>query len=111
MVNQLRKGTKMILHSQTVLAAQVLQLEASKRAASERKSRKRKRNQKSGDLSKEQAEDLIAQIEIGAQIEGEVEPEQVQASSAKGTVGAAERQDTIRVFAKKIQQRPAINSM
>jgi hypothetical protein len=33
----------MLLHGQTLLAAQVLQLEASNKAASERKSRKRKR--------------------------------------------------------------------
>ena len=50
----------MLLHGQTLLAARVLQLEASNKAASERKSRKRKRIQKGGDLSKEQAEDLIA---------------------------------------------------
>jgi hypothetical protein len=60
MVNQPRKGTEMILHSQTLLAARVLQLEASNRAASERKSHKRKRIQKGGDLSNEQAEDLMA---------------------------------------------------
>jgi hypothetical protein len=71
MVNQLRKGTEMIPHSQTLLAARVLQLEASNRAASERKSRKRKRIQKGGDLSKEQAEDLTTQIDVGAQIDGE----------------------------------------
>ena len=60
MVEQLRKGTEMILHSQTLLAARVLQLEASNRAASERKSRKRKRIQKDRDLLKEEAEDLMA---------------------------------------------------
>ena len=60
MMDQLQKGTAMILHSQTLLAARVLQLEASNRAASERKSRKRKQIQEGGDLSKEQAEELIA---------------------------------------------------
>jgi hypothetical protein len=71
MMDQLQKGTAMILHSQTLLAARVLQLEASNRAASERKSRKRKRIQEGGDLSKEQAEDLIAQCDVGAQVEEE----------------------------------------
>jgi hypothetical protein len=61
----------MLLHGQTLLAARVLQLEASNKAASERKSRKEKRIQKGGDLSKEQAEDLIAQCDVGAQVEGE----------------------------------------
>lgn len=50
----------MLLHRQTLLAAQVLQLKASNKAASERKSRKRKQIQKGGDLLKEEAEDLIA---------------------------------------------------
>jgi hypothetical protein len=49
----------------------VLQLEASNKAASKRKSRKRKRIQKGGDLLKEQAEDLIAQCDVRAQVEGE----------------------------------------
>ena len=61
----------MLLHRQTLLAARVLQLEASNKAASERKSRKRKRIQKGGDLSREEAEDLIAQCDVRAQIKGE----------------------------------------
>ena len=70
-VDQLQRGTAMLLHGQTLLAARVLQLEASNKAASERKSRKRKRIQKGGDLSKEEAEDLIAQCDVEAQVEGE----------------------------------------
>ena len=54
-VEQLKKGTEMILHSQILLAARVLQLEASNRAASEHKSRKRRRIKKGGDLSKKEA--------------------------------------------------------
>ena len=49
----------------------MLQLKASNKAASERKSRKRKRIQKGRDLSKEEAEDLIAQCDVGAQVKGE----------------------------------------
>lgn len=70
-VDQLQRGTAMLLHGQTLLAARVLQLEASNKAASERKSRKRKRIQKGGDLSREEAEDLIAQCDVRAQIKGE----------------------------------------
>jgi hypothetical protein len=70
-VDQLQRGTAILLHGQTLLAARVLQLEASNKAASERKSRKRKRIQEGGDLSKEEAEDLMAQCDVGAQIEGE----------------------------------------
>jgi hypothetical protein len=83
MVEQLRKGTEMILHSQTLLAARVLQLEASNRAASERKSRKRKRIQKDGDLSKEEAEDLMAQLDIEAQVEGEMRKGRTRTGAGK----------------------------
>jgi hypothetical protein len=40
--DQLQRGTAMLLHGQTLLAARVLQLEAPNKAAAERKSRKRK---------------------------------------------------------------------
>lgn len=83
MMDQLQKGTAMILHSQTLLAARVLQLEASNKAASERKSRKRKRIQKGGDLSKEQATDLIAQCDVGAQIEGEMREGRARTGAGK----------------------------
>jgi hypothetical protein len=61
----------------------VLQLEASNKAASERKSRKRKRIQKGGDLSKEEAEDLIAQCDVGAQVEGETRGGRVRTGAGK----------------------------
>ena len=61
----------MLLHRQTLLAARVLQLKASNKAASERKLRKRKQIQKGRDLLKEEAEDLIAQCDVRAQIKGE----------------------------------------
>ncbi|EUC26892.1 hypothetical protein COCCADRAFT_31459 [Bipolaris zeicola 26-R-13] len=69
MFDQLGKGTEMILHSQTLLAARVLQPKASNKAASEHKSRKRKRIQEGGDLSKEQAEDLTAELNVRAQVD------------------------------------------
>jgi len=83
MVEQLRKGTEMILHSQTLLAARVLQLEASNRTASERKSRKRKRIQAGGDLSKEQAEDIITQLDVGAQVEEETREGRARTGAGK----------------------------
>ena len=45
-------------------------------------------------------------MDVGAQVEEETRkgrPEQVRASSAKGTASAAERLDTIRAHAKKMQ--------
>ncbi|KAF1922302.1 uncharacterized protein M421DRAFT_78789 [Didymella exigua CBS 183.55] len=82
-IDQLQRGTAMLLHWQRLLAARVLQLEASNKAASERKSRKRKRNQKGGDLSREQAEDLIAQCDVGAQVEGETREGRARTGAGK----------------------------
>ena len=59
-VNQLQRGTAMLLHGQTLLAARVLQLKALNKTTSEHKLRKRKRIQKARDLLKEEAEDSIA---------------------------------------------------
>ncbi|KAF2745975.1 hypothetical protein M011DRAFT_404980, partial [Sporormia fimetaria CBS 119925] len=79
MVEQLRKGTEIILHSQTLLAARVVQLEASNKAASERKSRKKRRIQNGGDLSKQEAEELIAQLDV----EGEMRESRARTSVGK----------------------------
>ena len=61
----------------------MLQLEASNKAASERKSRKQKRIQEGGDLLKEQAEDLIAQWDVRTQIEGETREGRARAGGSK----------------------------
>jgi hypothetical protein len=50
----------MMLHNGTLLAAQLLYQEGIATSATERKSRKRKRIQKGGTLSKEEADDIIA---------------------------------------------------
>jgi hypothetical protein len=65
----------------------VLQLEASNKAASERKSRKRKHIQKGGDLSKEEAEDLIAQYDVEAQVKGESREGRVRTGTGKRAKG------------------------
>lgn len=65
----------------------MLQLEASNKAASKRKSRKRKRIQEGDDLSKEEAEDLIAQRDVGAQVEGESREGRVRTGTGKRAKG------------------------
>jgi hypothetical protein len=90
-VDQLQRGTAMLLHGQTLLAARVLQLEASNKAASERKSRKRKRIQRGGNLSKEEAEDLIAQCDVKAQIEGESREGRARTGAGKRGKGHCRR--------------------
>ncbi len=61
----------------------MLQLEASNKAASERKSRKRKRIQAGGDLSKEEAEDLVSQLDVRAQVEGETREGRARTGAGK----------------------------
>jgi len=61
----------MILHSQALLAARVVDLEKANKAASERKQRKRKRIQKGGTLLLTEADDLLAQQDVEAQLERE----------------------------------------
>ena len=73
----------MILHSQTLLAARVIQHEASNGAAPEYKSCKKKRIQKGRDLSKEETEDLIAQFDVEAQVEGEMREGSIRTGTGK----------------------------
>ena len=61
----------------------MLQLEASNKAASKRKSRKRKRIQKGGNLSKEEADNLIAQYDVRVQVEGETCKDRVKTGTSK----------------------------
>jgi hypothetical protein len=63
MVQQMQKGAEMMLHNGTLLAAQLLHQEAVATSATERKTRKRKRIQKGGTLSQEEADDIKARRE------------------------------------------------
>ena len=65
----------------------MLQLEASNKAASKRKSRRRKRIQEGDDLSKEEAEDLIAQHNVKAQVKGESREGRVRTGTGKRAKG------------------------
>jgi hypothetical protein len=71
MLDQLKKSAQMMVHSQALLAGQVARLEKANKAASDRKQRKRKRIQKGGDLSRAEADELVAEKDVEAQLEGE----------------------------------------
>jgi hypothetical protein len=60
-MQQLHRGVEIVMHSATLIAQHNEQLQAANTAASERKSRKRKRIQKGGTLTQEEAEDIVAQ--------------------------------------------------
>jgi hypothetical protein len=82
-VLQVKRGSTKRDHSHTLLKARIAKLEQANQAASERKKRKTKRIQKGGDFSKEQAEDLIAQCDVGAQIEGETRESRARTGASK----------------------------
>jgi hypothetical protein len=59
-VLQVKKGSVIKVHTNTLLEARIAALEQANNAATERKKRKKKRIQKGGTLSQAEAEDLIA---------------------------------------------------
>jgi hypothetical protein len=71
LMQQFYRGVEIVVHSATLIAQHNEQLQAANTAASERKSRKRKRIQKGGTLTQEEAEDIVAQREALAEAEAE----------------------------------------
>lgn len=67
-VLQVKKGLTLKVHSHTLLKARIANLGQANKAASERKSRKRKQIQKGGDISKAEAAELVAQKDAEAQV-------------------------------------------
>jgi hypothetical protein len=71
-----------VMHSATLIAQHNKQLQAANTAASARKSRKRKRIQKRGTLTQEEAEDIVAQRAALALAEAERRKERRAASGS-----------------------------
>jgi hypothetical protein len=71
LMQQFYRGVEIMMHSATLMAQHNKQLEAANTAASERRSRKRKRIQKGGTLTQEEADDIVAQREALALAEAE----------------------------------------
>jgi hypothetical protein len=81
-VHQFQKGAEMMVHTQVLMAAEIVRLWATNKAASERKARKRKRIQLGGTLSQQEAEEIIAAQEVVVQAEAERCEERVQAGGS-----------------------------
>ncbi|EAT84526.1 hypothetical protein SNOG_08250 [Parastagonospora nodorum SN15] len=79
MVQQFQKGAEMMVHTQVLMAAEIVRLRAANKAASERKARKRKRIQHGGTLSQQEAEEIIERRDAEALVEAERCEERVQA--------------------------------
>jgi hypothetical protein len=60
LMEQFYRGVEVVMHTATLIAQQNEQLQAANAASTERNSRKRKRIQKGGTLSQEEAADIIA---------------------------------------------------
>jgi hypothetical protein len=71
LMEQFYQGVEVVMHTATLIAQHNKQLQAANAAASKRKGRKRKRIQKGGTLSQEEAQDLIAKREALALVEVE----------------------------------------
>ena len=70
-IDQLRKGAEVMIHSAVLMRDRIASLERANEAALTRRQRKRKRIQKQGTLTKAEGEEIIAQMEVEQQLEGE----------------------------------------
>ncbi|PSN60491.1 hypothetical protein BS50DRAFT_593598 [Corynespora cassiicola Philippines] len=84
MVLQVKKGSTIKVHSHTLLEARVASLEQANRAASERRKRKKKRIQKGGTLSQAEAEELVTQRDVEAQLEVEKHEQRARTGASRG---------------------------
>jgi hypothetical protein len=82
-MEQFYRGVEIVMHSATLIAQHNEQLQAANTAASERRSRKRKRIQKGGTLTQEEAENIVAQRDAGVLAE-EVRREERRAAGGSG---------------------------
>jgi hypothetical protein len=72
MVQQFQKGAEMMVHTQVLMAAEIIRLRAANKAASERKTRKKKRIQHRGTLSQQEAEEVVERRDAEALVEAEM---------------------------------------
>lgn len=67
-----------------MLEGRIARLKRANKAASERKHRKRKRIQAGGDLSKAEADELVAENDVAVQLEGEMREGRSRTGAGKG---------------------------
>jgi hypothetical protein len=75
----------MMVHTQVLMAAEIVRLRAANKAASERKTRTKKRIQHGGTLSQQEAEEIIERRDADALVEAERREEKVQTGSGQGS--------------------------
>jgi hypothetical protein len=77
-VQQLQKGAEMMVHGGVLMAAEIVRLQAANKAASERKTRTKKRIQHGGTLSQQEAEEIIERRDADGLVEAERREERVR---------------------------------
>jgi hypothetical protein len=77
MEQQFQKGAEMMVHTQMLMAAEMVRLRAANQAASKRKTRKRKRIQHGGTLSQQEAEETSERSDAETLVEAERREERV----------------------------------
>jgi hypothetical protein len=82
-MQQFYRGVEIVMHSATLIAQHNEQLQAANTAASERRSRKRKRIQKGGTFTQEEAGDIVAQRDAVVLVD-EVRREERRAAGGSG---------------------------
>ena len=70
-INQLKKGAEVIMHSAPLMRDRVAALERANEVTEERRQRKRSRIYLQGALTNAEGEEIIAQKNVDAQLEGE----------------------------------------
>ena len=84
-LDQLTKGAAQMVHSIVLLRSQVAELQAANKAATRRKSHKRKRVQKEGNLTIEEGARLTALKEFGACGDGKKGKKKARADGGEPT--------------------------
>jgi uncharacterized protein YaiL (DUF2058 family) len=101
----LAKGTEILAHKNTLLAAEVRTLRKANEALSKRRRAKKNRIRKGGALTVEEAHDILAQEEVEEQIRRDKRSSGVvktRGNRARGAVEIADRLVIIRGLVKRI---------
>jgi hypothetical protein len=72
-----------MVHTQVLMAAEIVRLQAANKAASERKTCKKKRIQHGGTLSQQEAEEIIERRDADALVEAERREERVRTGGGR----------------------------
>jgi nucleotide-binding universal stress UspA family protein len=82
-VQQFQKRAKIIVHTQVLIAAKIVRLQAVNKAASERKTCTKKQIQHKGTLLQQEVEEIIKRRDANALVKAERHKERVRTGSSR----------------------------